>query len=231
LTDNKLNRARLAELTRKYGNKYKTRDQVDIAIRKLIKKRNQILTRSKIAEAIKAKKDFVNQLKEEKKLARLAKQKRFDPYSIFYFTYKNPVTNPNIWDIRPLVIMLGLQQGKHGRMLLAVNMHWIPRHYRYTFWKYIRISYEYLKKSGKERELPLLLYNDIKNTRQLRPAMQAIRKYYLNRIGRVVRIPESDYDVIFNKYKSLKKTVIHPSPSVVKQKNFMNKTINKFIKK
>ena len=224
---NSISRVQKANLQRKFGNKYKTRDQVEVAIRKLIKKRNQILTRSKIAEARKKTTTLAEFLKEEKKLQKLAQQKRFDPYSIFYFTYKHPVTNPPIWDIRPLVIMLGMQQGTKGRMLLGVNMHWIPRHYRYTFWKYIRITYEYLKKKGKERELPILLYTDIKKTRQLKPAMKAIRKYYLNRIGKVVRVSESDFDTIFNKYKSLKK-MSKPEPTVIKK--FVDKTINRFKK-
>jgi hypothetical protein len=210
----------IARLKNEYSGKFRSRDQVALAIKKLLKKRSQLLARKKISEARKAKKTKEQILKEEKLLERMAKSKRFDPHSIYYCTYKHPVTNPPIWDIRPLVIMLGISAGKRGNNLLAVNMHWIPRHYRYTFWNYIRTSYEYLKEIGKDRELPLLVYNDIKTIRQLRPAMKAIRKYVLSRIGRVVRVPEKDYENIFIKYKSLKKVVLQPNKDVLPTKKY-----------
>ncbi len=206
-----ISRVQQSALQRKFGTQYKTRDQVEVAIRKLVKQRNQILLRYKAAKE--------KRLKEQGKplveKAEVKSSKRFDPYGVYYFTYKHPVTNPPIWDIKPLAIMLGMQAGVHGRMLLAVNLHWIPRHYRYVFWKYITTTYEDLKSRGKEKELPLIVYKEIKKIRQLKPAMQAIRKYYLNRIGGVVRVPEENYDKIFVKYRSLKKIVRQQSSGIL----------------
>lgn len=201
----KPNIVEISRLKKKYGNIYKSRDKVEVAIRKLLKQRNQLVTRSKVAQANKDNIDRKQQLLEEKKKAKKFKSKKFDPYSIFYFTYKHPVSNPPIWDIRPLVLVLGFQQGKKGRLMLGVNMHWIDRKYRWTFWNYIKRSYEFLQSYNKGAQLPLLIYSDIKKYDALKPAMKAIRKYYINRIGKIVIIPENDYDKIFVKYKSLKK--------------------------
>jgi hypothetical protein len=210
----KPNIVEIAKLQKKYGNIYKNRNQVEVAIRKLLKERTQKLNRIDVAKAKLENVDKKQKLLEDRKKAKRAKSKRFDPYSIFYFTYKNPVSNPPIWDIRPLVIMLGLSKGKHGTLLLGVNMHWIDRSYRWTFWNYLRRSYEMLQSYNREAELPLLVYNDIKKFKALKPAMKAIRKYYITRIGKVVRVPESDYDKIFVKYKSLKKVRISDSPEI-----------------
>jgi len=201
-------------LNRKFGTKYRTRDQVEVAIRKLVKQRNQILLRYKAAKEKRLKAKGV-QLKEKKETPG---SKRFDPHGIFHFTYKHPVSKPHIWDIKPLVIMLGMEKGKYGRMILGVNLHWIPRHYRYAFWTYIKTTYEDLQARGKGKELPLLIYKEIKNIRQLKPAMQAIRKYYLNRIGSVVRVPEDDFTNIFNKYRSLKKIIRKPVPELLNRR-------------
>ena len=209
-----ISRVQQSALNRKFGTKYKTRDQVEVTIRRLVKQRNQILLRYKAAKEKRLKEKGIT-LQEKKAVP---SSKRFDPYGLFHFTYKHPVTSPPIWDIKPLTIMLGMQKGKYGRRLLAVNLHWIPRHYRYAFWTYIKTTFEDLKARGKEKELPLLVYTEIKKLRQLKPALQAIRSYYLNRIGRVVRVPEENYDDIFNKYRSLKKITKRPSVEVLRRR-------------
>jgi hypothetical protein len=209
-----MSKQKLLQILQKFGMN-KTKDKVMVELRKLLKQRSQLIARGQLLEAHKKKMLSVEQLREERKKAARTRQKRFDPHDIFYFTYKNPVTKPHIWDIRPLVIMLGITSGKSGNALLAVNLHWLPPKYRDTFWKYIRVTYEDLKEKGKEKEVPLVVYQELKNKSALQPALSAIRKYILTRIGKVVRVPESDYDKIFMKYKSLKKQTKEPKKMIM----------------
>jgi len=99
--------------------------------------------------------------------------------------------------------MLGITKGAGGKgnRLLAVNLHWLPEKVKYEFWNYLLVTWENLKAKGKEKTLPLLVYQDMKNNPNLRPCKVAIRKYALSKIRVVKKVPEEHFDKIFVKYQ------------------------------
>ena len=54
---------------------------------------------------------------------------------------------------------------------------------------------------GKENEYPLVIYQDLVTNPILKPIRVAIRKYALEKIRSVVKVPEENFDRIFVKYQ------------------------------
>lgn len=106
---------------------------------------------------------------------------------IIFFEYDNPKTvrKGEIWDRRPLIIVLG----KRGRRTLGLSLHWVPILFRLKLIKFIRN----LKKSGAStKKITRITYNLLKGNRKLRPALQGIRLYINRRMKKVIYIPEKE---------------------------------------
>jgi hypothetical protein len=126
------------------------------------------------------------------KLHTFTMKKRLDYGMMYFMRYNNPVTkNLKIWDKAPLIIPLFF----NNKVMLAVNIHWIPARYRRGFIQMVMLLSEKVKKSGRQKMLVRLYYDTFKRG-VFRFALGAIRKYYINRITNLQELPPEFWDNI-----------------------------------
>lgn len=135
------------------------------------------------------------------KLHTFTLKKRLDYGSMYFFRYNNPVTkNLRVWDKAPLVIPLFF----NNKVMLGVNIHWIPARHRMKFINLVMQLSDKVVKAGRTKMLVRLYYNAFKSG-VFRFAIVAIRKYYINRITNLQELPPEFWSAINpsdGKYKS-----------------------------
>lgn len=126
---------------------------------------------------------------------------------VYSFRYSKPKGKENrtlaAFDAAPLLIPFGIKDG----FLIGVNLHWIKASERKKTFKFIINRYERMGEEGVANEkIPLLLYRDMQILKSLKPALKAIRKYFVegkHKITKFTEIDPKDYDKIFKpKYRA-----------------------------
>lgn len=117
-----------------------------------------------------------------------------DYNKIYYFTYR-PVTKIHVFDKKPLVIPLDIG----NRIMLGVNLHWIPKKDRTEFLFNVLELFENNKNNKKKKTR--LYYEYIKRNTKFKTGLIAIRKYYLNKISSLIAITVDRWKLIPEKYK------------------------------
>lgn len=109
---------------------------------------------------------------------------RFNYNKIYYAIYnaKHKDTLP-AWDKFPMIVPIYVRD----RMLLGINLHWIPIGYKLPHLMLLRELYDFYDKAEDKRKINLarLYYKAIYNTPLGPSGKRAIRKYYVNRIMKV----------------------------------------------
>lgn len=134
--------------------------------------------------------------------------KKINLGSMYFFRY-DPVWKLKLhaYDRAPLVIPLEPPSTYGGKMWLGINIHWLPAKIRVPFVLLVLKLSEEKVVRGRSVKIVRLLYETVKNHPQLRPGLNAIRKYYLSRMSVVREFPPESWTKIdpnFGPYKPRK---------------------------
>jgi hypothetical protein len=112
--------------------------------------------------------------------------------SLVFFHYNHPVTKGlRVWDKAPLVMPLWVS----GKLMLGVNVHWIPSGLRRHFIGLLLKVSKYLDAQGKIKYFPRLYYEQIAKGK-FDFAKGAVRKYYVKRMTTIYQIPPEIWERI-----------------------------------
>jgi len=118
--------------------------------------------------------------------------RQIDTSNLLFFHYNWPVTKGlRMWDKAPLVMPIWVS----GKLMLGVNVHHIPSGLRRTFISLLLKISLYLDSQGKTRYFPRLYYEQIA-VGKFAFARGAVRKYYVNRMTTIYRIPPEMWERI-----------------------------------
>ena len=97
------------------------------------------------------------------------------------------------YDKAPLIFILDIQ----GPIILAVNIHWIPKHQRQDFINKAEEIIGKTKTVGKKLVRMRLMYQMLKDPK-FRNGLQAIRKYIIKNMSSIKSIPRTKWEIVLS---------------------------------
>jgi len=129
-------------------------------------------------------------------------KKIFNPSYAYTMQYKNPISNPHIFDSTPHVIFLGFSL-KYPHLAIGINFHWLSSSHATDIWNWLLDNYtDYTDNGGNPEFFSFLLYDEIKSNPKLKPLQQAIRAYDIKSISGMRKLTEKELPNAIKKFKS-----------------------------